>query len=300
MPLTTPRASRLAAQRRGLLVGFVSLLFLAAFPAAAAAAAPPRNDEISSAVDIRSVPFTDRRDTANATYNPRTDAAGCTLGSSIWYRLELPRTQTVRLNTVGSNFDTVLGVYTGRPAALTNVDCNDDAVGLLSAVELEVRARTAYFVSVSACCSPTARGGVAVLNVYRGPLGGSISVADGQAGQISGRASLTGSHRCSDPAVTFVGVTLSQRVGRWVARGSFFAGFVCGRAASDWVVQVDSETGVAFRPGRAVATVSSTQCDGIECAANPTRERVVTLVSGPRSPAAAPAAPVRVAPGAGK
>lgn len=58
------------------------------------------------------------------------DHAGNEGGASVWFKWTAPRSGTVSVDTCGSGFDTLLGVYTGaRIEALTEVAGNDDAGG---------------------------------------------------------------------------------------------------------------------------------------------------------------------------
>jgi hypothetical protein len=53
--------------------------------------------------------------------------AGVPGGRSVWYKWRAPATETVTIETVGSNFDTVLAAYRGSAmSALTRVAANDD------------------------------------------------------------------------------------------------------------------------------------------------------------------------------
>ena len=55
------------------------------------------------------------------------DIAGFAGGKSVWYSWTAPSTGAVTLTTTGSNFDTLLGVYTGSAvSALTLIAANDD------------------------------------------------------------------------------------------------------------------------------------------------------------------------------
>ena len=57
-------------------------------------------------------------------------AAGNAGGSSIWYQWSAPAGGTVTLDTLGSDFDTMLAVYTGSAyGALTTIASNDDIGG---------------------------------------------------------------------------------------------------------------------------------------------------------------------------
>ena len=75
--------------------------------------------------------------------------AGNAGGHSIWYAWTAPSAGTVTFDTVGSNFDTLLAVYTGTSvSALTQVAANDDAVGTQSRLSFSAVAGTVYQVAV--------------------------------------------------------------------------------------------------------------------------------------------------------
>ncbi len=69
---------------------------------------------------------------------------------SVWFKLTVPRTGYISLNTTGSNFDTVLSVYTGTQVkALTRVAADDDSGdGSTSKVTFLAKVGTAYLVAV--------------------------------------------------------------------------------------------------------------------------------------------------------
>lgn len=74
--------------------------------------------------------------------------------SSVWYAWEAPSDGVLRLNTEGSDFDTILGVYLEDPeapglAGLNEVAANDDAEGRISSsVEFDVNEGQTYFVAL--------------------------------------------------------------------------------------------------------------------------------------------------------
>jgi subtilase family serine protease len=77
--------------------------------------------------------------------------AGNPGGSSVWVNWTAPTTGTVSLSTAGSNFDTMLGVYTGSSVgALAQVAANDDAsvYTLTSAVTFNAVAGTTYHIRI--------------------------------------------------------------------------------------------------------------------------------------------------------
>jgi hypothetical protein len=86
---------------------------------------PPANDDITGAVPIAALPFTVALDTAQATAAP--DDPNCfTSGATVWYVFTPAVDTPIDARTIGSNYDTTLGVYTGAPGALTEVVCNND------------------------------------------------------------------------------------------------------------------------------------------------------------------------------
>ena len=89
--------------------------------------------------------------------------SGTTWLASVWWTWTAPSSGLFAFDTVGTAFDTVLGVYTGDTlGALAVVGENDDAVGLQSRVVFEAVAGTAYQVAVGGWTS-TASGAI-VLN----------------------------------------------------------------------------------------------------------------------------------------
>ena len=70
--------------------------------------------------------------------------------SSVWWQWQATSSGRVTIDTIGSSFDTTLGVYTGtRVDTLTTLGENDDAVGAQSRVTLTVTAGTVYRLRVA-------------------------------------------------------------------------------------------------------------------------------------------------------
>jgi fibronectin type 3 domain-containing protein len=77
------------------------------------------------------------------------DHAGDTGGNSIWWTWTAPSAGTLTIDTFGSDFDTLLGVYTGtNVATLSPVASNDDFNGSTSRVSFVVASGTAYQIAV--------------------------------------------------------------------------------------------------------------------------------------------------------
>jgi M6 family metalloprotease-like protein len=111
---------------------------------------PPANDAFANAVAM-TPPTTQTQNNIGDATTASDDPAMCTPRSStVWYKFTLGSATTVNLNTVGSNYDTVLGVYTGTAGNLTQVACNDDSGGgVTSAVSFNAAAGTTYYVLVA-------------------------------------------------------------------------------------------------------------------------------------------------------
>jgi Zn-dependent metalloprotease len=95
---------------------------------------PPANDSFASPTIIAALPYTDSQDVIAATTaadDPAFPASKCPQvdqgANSVWYQFTAATSNYITINTVGSDSDTVLGVWTGRsPSALTSIGCHDD------------------------------------------------------------------------------------------------------------------------------------------------------------------------------
>jgi hypothetical protein len=114
-----------------------------------AAVVRPANDDFADATIIASLPFTDSLSTQGATTEPDEPSPNCVPArSTVWYSFTPAVDANLAANTVGSNYDTTLSVYTGARGALTQIACNDDFFGLQSRVLVHVSAGTTYYFQV--------------------------------------------------------------------------------------------------------------------------------------------------------
>jgi secreted trypsin-like serine protease len=109
-------------------------------------------DNFSSAASSTCAVGTDFRNNAFAgTETGEPNHAGNDGGASIWRRFTAPSNGTLRVSTLGSDVDTLLGVYTGSAVgALTQRAANDDINGSLerrSAVAVAVTAGQTYRIA---------------------------------------------------------------------------------------------------------------------------------------------------------
>lgn len=233
---------------------------------APAAAAPPPNDDIAQATPLRT-PAVFTADTSEATAS-RTDGE-CVAGASAWYVARPKITRTVRLTTLGSDYDTVLAVYRGTRTNRTEIACVDDSFETTPQAAKAIRmvAGSTYWVAVSACCSRSAPGGDLVLRTsLPAPASLDLSVDSVEAGGVSGRLIVHGTATCATTSELFVDLSASQRVGTTnVARGSGFVTGLCGDGGDgSWTARVDSDTGWAFQSGTVSITAAAFAYDGFQ------------------------------------
>jgi hypothetical protein len=227
--------------------------------------AAPANDDIAGAVVIPGLPFTHRVNTTEATVAPSDPTTACSgPTATVWYTFTATETTRVQVDTVGSDYATTLGVFTGTLAQLTEVTCSGG--GPNSTVRFDVTAGTEYFVMAGPCCDAPV-GGNLVVHADVAPPSPVIDVTLDGRGVVTnaGRTTITGSVRCNVAGEAALGIELVQRHGRLVARGSGGVSVACGPTPTAWSLQVDSFTEVAFRPGQTEVTVSELICTVFEC-----------------------------------
>ena len=98
--------------------------------------------------------------TVGATTQANEPLAACEsiyFGATVWYSLTVAVNSSVTVDTFGSDFDTVLAVYTGPSLGLlTRVICDDDTSGYRSRVQFPAVPGTTYWIQVGGYDSPWA------------------------------------------------------------------------------------------------------------------------------------------------
>jgi hypothetical protein len=243
---------------RGLLVA--TTMVVMGLGAAPAAAAPPSNDRESGAIAIGALPFTTSQDTSEATAGgPRF----CASRASVFYSFSTGVTRRVQIDTIGSDYDTVLADYRRTSAGdVRIVACNDDRFGLASGVRFRADPGKRYFVMIGRCCSNVGGGGgelvLTATQVADVPLQFSFDVTGGSVDPATGLATLNGTLTCNERSAVFREMTLRQfRDNLFVARGTFALELACTPGLPEqWSIEVDTDTGVAFAPGPATVRTS--------------------------------------------
>ncbi|MGH2711364.1 MAG: hypothetical protein ACRDH9_09205 [Actinomycetota bacterium] len=136
----------------------------------------PSNDDFANRTTIASLPFTDSQDTTEATNEADEPRPRCvSMGNSVWYEYTPANDAALQADTLGSDFDTGLAIWTGDNLSnLTEIACSDDTgSGLESMAVFLASAGSTYFIQA---------GG------FGGGEGGALSLHVGPAtsGSISG------------------------------------------------------------------------------------------------------------------
>ncbi|HSV85381.1 MAG TPA: C1 family peptidase [Levilinea sp.] len=121
---------------------------------------PPRNDDFDNAVSVANpggrIDFRETLNVAGATKandDPTFPfSSGAITGeSTVWYRFSTVNNGTLTLTTAGSNYDTVMGVWTGTRGLLTRVRWNDNAATdvTTSRISFAASPNTTYYINVA-------------------------------------------------------------------------------------------------------------------------------------------------------
>jgi uncharacterized repeat protein (TIGR01451 family) len=136
------------------------------------------NDEVATATVISSLPASLAENTTLATSNPNDPPQSCSLipskpapkslqnGHTVWFKYVATFTGPLRVDTAGSDFDTVLTAYLTSVSSNTEVACNDDVDGTLqSRIIFPVTTGQTYYLE--AASFGTTSGGGLTLHVSR-------------------------------------------------------------------------------------------------------------------------------------
>ena len=134
----------------GVLIGLPILT--AQVPHAAAQMAPPPHDDFGAAIPVKVLPFVDKeRDVRGATWSepdPDYVSCGAPIDQTVWYDVTPANDSRVTVDTFNSTYVTVVAVYTGERAGLTEVACSRNPYQ--ARVSFDAAAGTTYHVMIAA------------------------------------------------------------------------------------------------------------------------------------------------------
>ncbi len=107
------------------------------------------NDTPGTPTPITTLSYTNTQSVLGA-FVTRDEPSLCVLATNtVWFSYTPTYNQVVTATTVGSNYDTVLGLFTGAPGSFASVACNDDANGAqTSSIQFDATAGTTYYFVV--------------------------------------------------------------------------------------------------------------------------------------------------------
>ncbi|MBE9561471.1 MAG: hypothetical protein IMF12_01225 [Proteobacteria bacterium] len=114
--------------------------------------AAPVNDNLDGALDISKLPYTNTQDTSDSTTETSEDSPTCSFSeASVWYQYSPTIDEKIVFDTYGSDYDTVLGIWTGEQHPLTEVICNDNGTESTNQSQLsaELDDGVKYFIGIN-------------------------------------------------------------------------------------------------------------------------------------------------------
>jgi hypothetical protein len=112
----------------------------------------PASDEINGAHVVTNVPSSysmDTTDAGDSNDDPAVPACNLAPGkNSVWFSFTPTSSGPLSMDTLTSNYDTYLAVWTGRRGDLNLVGCNDDADGMQSRLETTLTAGIGYYIEI--------------------------------------------------------------------------------------------------------------------------------------------------------
>ncbi|RJP48825.1 MAG: hypothetical protein C4583_13770 [Anaerolineaceae bacterium] len=130
----------------------LGILFAAAASTSPAYAVAPGNNSISNAIKITTAAYNGTvADVAGATTDAADPIISCGVSQhedSVWYTFTPSSSGEVKINTINSQYDTILAVFKGTPNALIEMGCNDNSGGVTSAITLPLRGGVKYYIEV--------------------------------------------------------------------------------------------------------------------------------------------------------
>jgi hypothetical protein len=113
-------------------VALLSVVAVVGLPSSAQAGVAPANDLITDATVIGALPFTDSVDTTTANGDGPSRCFGNS--GSVFYKLRPDTDMRLQVDTLGSDYDTVLTILRGRIGNLNLIECVDDSFNLQSVI----------------------------------------------------------------------------------------------------------------------------------------------------------------------
>ena len=154
-----------------------------------ATAVSANNDSPTAATVVPSLPYSVSQDTGGASSSSSDPVHSCTAladSRTVWFRYTAAFNGALRIDTFGSNYDTVLAVYNSTALASSELACNDDAdeFNISSAATVTVTNGQVLLIEVAGYGS-SSTGGRLLLNIKGQPAAAAVNDETGSATTIS-------------------------------------------------------------------------------------------------------------------
>ncbi len=138
------------------------------------------NDNAGSAVVVNYLPFVQAIDTTTKTLEPGEPQPCASMGKTVWYTISSPGSPpysgSITVDTLGSDFNTAIAVYTYAggplPASLVNVACNDDAAAQQARLTFTASPGIVYYVQAGGSSGAS---GNLMFSAYEGTPKGAVA-----------------------------------------------------------------------------------------------------------------------------
>jgi hypothetical protein len=247
----------------------VTSLALTIDRAGVVAAAPPPNDDFVDAAAIGGLTGSIVGTNVDATSEPNEPGLGTDFSHSVWYRWTAPSDACLNVNTLGSEFDTLLSVYSGTGFSdLQSIASNDDLAldNTNSFVTFSAAAGMAYDFQIAGFSGdPTGGSGTLQLNwaaAGSGPANDNFAAAEAIAGASGSAAGETfnATKECGEPTR---GLGSGRSIWyRWTAPMSFNVTFTTDGSDYDTVLAVHRGNTLDTLTVVAINDDNSTSFDG--------------------------------------
>jgi hypothetical protein len=212
----------------------------------------PSNDDISGALWL-GFPDSHATSTLEATTGPG-DEFGCSYGPSVWYGFTGPGTD-VEVNTIGSDFDTVLTVVADYGSGLQTLSCSDDYYGFQSRVVFFAESGVTYYFLAQGYGGAS---GNLTINTSEPPppppppTPFTFELAIDPTASVvakSGVVTLAGTVTCSTSGYVAIYIDAKQKAGRIHIQGGGYTEAYCDETAPvAWSTQFQGTNGI-FKAG---------------------------------------------------
>jgi hypothetical protein len=244
---------------------------------------PPPNDDFADAIVAGTLPFSDTENTLGAT-RAGGDPTDCfDPQPTVWYAFTPSEDMRILAHTSGSDYEAVIGVYTGEPGSFLQVACSYFGPALFEAAAGET-----YFFMVGPVYG---EGGYLTFSLQQAPPALTFDVRLDRSGSFdkTGQAVVRGTAICNQPTWVNLWGSLRQPVGRLVTISGDFYQFVECNGATPWKVTLTPGSG-KFAGGRADASVYAEAWTEFEWASDDASAKI-TLQGGKRQPGGKPNKP---------